>query len=62
MFDFQEELKKFSPSTDADLAAFELSGEETADMRALLRLVMQDLPRNSSSQFDHLGLEMEDVR
>lgn len=62
MFDFQEELKKFSPSTDADLAAFELSGEEAADMQALLRLVMQDFPRATSSQFDQLGLEMEDIR
>ena len=57
MFDFQEELKKFKPSADADLPAEELAGDETADMRALLRILMQSGERETSRQFNQLGLE-----
>lgn len=57
MFDFQEELKHFEPSTDADLAALELSGDEAADMQTLLRLVIHEAQRSSGTQFDQLGLE-----
>ena len=57
MFDFQEELKKFEPSTDADLVAFELNGTESADMQTLLKMVLLDVQRPSSAQFDQLGLE-----
>lgn len=38
MFDFQEELKNFKPSVDADLVAFDLKGEgggRSADTFAL---------------------------
>lgn len=40
MFDFNEELKKFEPSADADLSAVELKGEESADMLTILKTVM----------------------
>lgn len=60
MFDFQEELKKFEPSTDVNLTAVELSGEEAADMQTLLRMIVQDVERPARNQFDQLGLE--DVR
>ena len=57
MFDFQEELKNFKPSVDADLVAFDLKGEETEDLQTLLRYMVQDVQKNSSKQFDQLGLE-----
>ncbi len=60
MFDFQEELKNFKPSTDADLVALDLKGDEAADLQTLLRYMVQDERKNSSRQFDQLGLE--DVR
>ena len=60
MFDFQEELKNFKPSTDADLVALDLKGGEAADLQTLLRYMVQDERKNSSRQFDQLGLE--DVR
>lgn len=57
MFDFQEELKKFEPSTDADLVAFELSGETAADMQSLLRMVIREAEKPDRNRFDQLGLE-----
>ena len=60
MFAFQEELKNFKPSTDADLVALDLKGDEAADLQTLLRYMVQDERKNSSRQFDQLGLE--DVR
>ena len=57
MFDFQEELKNFKTSVDADLVAFDLKGEEAEDLQTLLRYMVQDVQKNSSKQFDQLGLE-----
>ena len=57
MFDFQEELKNFKPSVDADLVAVDLKGEEAEDLQTLLRYMVQDVQKNSSKQFDKLGLE-----
>ena len=48
MFDFQEELKNFKPSVDADLVAFDLKGEEAEDLQTLLRYMVQDVQKNSS--------------
>ena len=37
--------------------AFDLKGEEAEDLQTLLRYMVQDVQKNSSKQFDQLGLE-----
>lgn len=58
MFDFEEELKKYKPSLDADMAVLELSGDEPADMKTVLKMVMRsESSARSRKLYDQIELE-----
>ena len=61
MFNFAEELKRFTPSADADSDAAALSGDPMTDLKTLLadltRRSAADLPQDAADKFEQMGLE-----